>query len=53
MTTGSPTWASVAADVAAKEADLNWKDVTQLLKEKLNTGSFTRTLRYSPEHRHV
>lgn len=55
-TTGSPTTSPTAipaADVPAEETELDWKDITQLLKEKLISEAFTKTLRYSGEHEHV
>lgn len=50
---GSQPEASPAVVIPAEEAELKWTDITQLLKEKLTSGSFTKTLRYSEEHEHV
>lgn len=53
MTTGNQTQAPPAADIPVEEPTLNWKDIRRLLKEKLTSESFTKTLRYSQEHEHV
>lgn len=52
-TTGSQTQAPPAADIPVEEPKLNWEDIRRLLKEKLTSESFTKTLRYSQEHEHV
>lgn len=49
MTTVSQTQATAAplpAALPAEETELQWQDITQLLKQKLTSQSFKKTLRY-------
>uniref|UniRef100_H3D7Z0 Transferrin receptor 1b n=1 Tax=Tetraodon nigroviridis TaxID=99883 RepID=H3D7Z0_TETNG len=44
MTTVSQPKMSPAADIPAEETELTWKDISQLLKHKLTSASFTKAL---------
>lgn len=56
VVTGSQTQvtsAPVTAPAAPEETELQWKDITQLLKQKLTSQSFKKTLRYFLQHQPV
>lgn len=54
VTSAAVTAAPVTAAAAApEETELQWKDITQLLKQKLTTQSFKKTLRYFQHHQPV
>lgn len=57
VVTGSQTQVTsapvTAAAAAPEETELQWKDITQLLKQKLSSQSFTKTLRYFQQHQPV
>lgn len=40
-------------DIETPETELNWKDLTQLLKQKLTSEAFDKTLRYVPVYSHL
>lgn len=51
--TSAPVTAAAAAAAVPVETELQWKDIIQLLKQKLTSQSFKKTLRYFQQHRPV